>query len=114
MSDYTVPVYKARLQKNYSSIIASIIPKDIVDYLITCDVLTIGDGQIIDHCESEGQKNRKLMDKLLRTSEEGFGDFLKALREDTEYKDLADQIENTKVTHVDISTIQSCNKYTDR
>ncbi|CAC5388672.1 unnamed protein product [Mytilus coruscus] len=110
LSDWTAPVYKVRLQKNYSKIIDSIQHEKIVDHLISCDVMTIADSQIINACPAQIQKNRKLMDILLHGSEHGFMEFLKALREDSVYTELADKIENTTVASRDIATIRNCFK----
>ncbi|XP_063438433.1 uncharacterized protein LOC134719355 [Mytilus trossulus] len=110
LSEWTVPVYKVRLQKNYSKIIDSIHHETIVDHLISRDVLTIADSQMINAYPAQIQKNRKLMDILLHGSEHAFIEFLKALREDFEYTELADEIENTTVASRDISTIKSCFK----
>ncbi|XP_063437036.1 uncharacterized protein LOC134718447 [Mytilus trossulus] len=110
LSEWRVPVYKVRLQKNYSKIIDSIQHETIVDHLISRDVLTIADSQMINAYPAQIQKNRKLMDILLHGSEHAFIEFLKALREDSEYTELADEIENTTVASRDISSIKSCFK----
>ncbi|XP_076088218.1 uncharacterized protein LOC143058629 [Mytilus galloprovincialis] len=112
LSGWTVPVYRVRLQKNYSNIIDCINHEKIVDHLISRDILTIADSQMINACPAQIQKNRKLMDILLHGSEKGFIEFLKALREDSVTTELADEIENTLVTSRNISTIHSCYKYT--
>ncbi|XP_052096542.1 uncharacterized protein LOC127731746 [Mytilus californianus] len=110
LSNWTVPMYKVRLQKNYSNIIDSIQHEKIVDHLISRDALTIADSQMINACPAQIQKNRKLMDILLHESEHEFIEFIKALREDSVYAELADEIENTTVASRDISTIKSCFK----
>ncbi|VDI40873.1 Hypothetical predicted protein [Mytilus galloprovincialis] len=110
LSNWTVPMYKVRLQKNYSKIIDNIQHETIVDHLISRDVLTIADSQMINACPAQIQKNRKLMDILLHGSEHVFIEFLKALREDSVYSELADEIENTTVASRDISTINGCFK----
>ncbi|VDI76438.1 Hypothetical predicted protein [Mytilus galloprovincialis] len=107
LSHWNVPMYKVRLQKNYSKIINNIQHETIVDHLISRDVLTIADSQMINACPAQIQKNRKLMDILLHGSEHVFIEFLKALREDSVYSELADEIENTTVASRDISTIKS-------
>ncbi|VDI02013.1 Hypothetical predicted protein [Mytilus galloprovincialis] len=114
LSNWTVPVYRVRLQKNYSNIVHCINHEKIVDHLISCDILTIADSQMINACPAQIQKNRKLMDILLHGSEKGFIEFLKALREDSVTTELADEIENTLVTSRNISTMQGCYKYTGR
>ncbi|VDI47625.1 Hypothetical predicted protein [Mytilus galloprovincialis] len=110
LSSWTVPMYKVRLQKNYSKIIDNIQHETIVDHLISRDVLTIAESQMINACPAQIQKNRKLMDILLHGSEHAFNEFLKALREDSVYAELADKIENTTVGSRDISTINGCFK----
>ncbi|XP_071138919.1 uncharacterized protein [Mytilus edulis] len=110
LSNWTVPMYKVRLQKNYSNIIDSIQHEQIVDHLISRDVLTIAESQMINASPAQIQKNRKLMDILLHGSEHAFIEFLKALRKDSVYAELADKIENTTVVSRDISTINGCFK----
>ncbi|XP_052080427.1 uncharacterized protein LOC127718447 [Mytilus californianus] len=110
LSERTVPVYRVRLQKNYSNIISCIDHENIVDQLISCDILTIADRQMINACPAQIQKNRKLMDMLLHGSEKGFMEFLKTLRDDYVYTELADEIENTPVVSRDLSTLQGCYK----
>ncbi|VDI26121.1 Hypothetical predicted protein [Mytilus galloprovincialis] len=110
LSNWTIPVFKIRLQKNYTNIINSILHGKIVDHLITRDVLSTADSERIDACPANIEKIRKLMDILLHGSENGFIEFLNALREDSEYTELADEIENTTVSSRDISTMQSCVK----
>ncbi|VDH90115.1 Hypothetical predicted protein [Mytilus galloprovincialis] len=108
LSDRTVPSYKIRLQKNYSNIITSVKHDTIVDHLISYAVLQIGDCQKINACPSQEQKNRQLMDTLLHGNENGFTEFLNALRNDIAYTDLANRIASTEVTSTDRSNIQSC------
>ncbi|VDI37628.1 Hypothetical predicted protein [Mytilus galloprovincialis] len=110
LSQWTVPVYRVRLQKNYSNIIDCINHEKIVDHLISFDILTIADSQMINACPAQIQKNRKLMDILLHGNEKGFFEFLKSLREDSVHTELADEIENTQVSSRDLSTIQGCYK----
>ncbi|XP_076081052.1 uncharacterized protein LOC143051960 [Mytilus galloprovincialis] len=108
LSDRTVPLFKIRLQKNYSDIITSVKHDIIVDHLIPCDVLTFEDCQKINACPSQEQKNRQLMDTLLHGNENGFTEFLNALANDSAYADLANRIAFTEVTSTDRSNIQSC------
>ncbi|OPL20723.1 hypothetical protein AM593_08835, partial [Mytilus galloprovincialis] len=91
LSEYTVPVYRVRLQKNYSNIVDCIHHEKIVDHLISCNILTIADSQMINACPAQIQKNRKLMDILLHGSEKGFIEFLKTMREDSVTTELADK-----------------------
>lgn len=104
--------YKVRLQKNYSEIICNIIHEFIVDRLIECDVLSIEDRQKIEAGQSQKEKNRKLMDNLLhiRECKKGYIEFIKALRADSAYTDLAGQIDNTKVTSNDLLNFDRCYK----
>ncbi|VDI77890.1 Hypothetical predicted protein, partial [Mytilus galloprovincialis] len=53
------------------------------------------DGKKIESGKTPQEKNRTLIDMLLRKKEQGFIEFLKALRKDQVYADLADQIEKT-------------------
>ncbi|XP_063412346.1 uncharacterized protein LOC134695085 [Mytilus trossulus] len=110
LSEWTVPVYRVRLQKNYSNIIDCINHEKIVDHLISRDILTIADSQMINACPAQIQKNRKLMDILLHGSEKGYNEFLNSLQEDSVHTELADEIENTPVSSRDLSTMQGCYK----
>lgn len=84
--------------------------ENIVDHLIEEDVLTIDDKDVIDAFPAQSDKIRKLMEKLMFTEEKGYFKFLSALRLDDCYVDLANQIENTKVTSNDISLLTCCSK----
>ncbi|XP_063411013.1 uncharacterized protein LOC134693963 [Mytilus trossulus] len=108
LSAWTVPLHKVRLQKNYVDIISTIKHEAIVDHLISCEVFTIDDQQTIEACPAQTEKNRKLMDRLLHCGEKCFIEFLNALRSDEIYADLANQIEQTDVTSIDISTLHDC------
>ncbi|XP_076115645.1 uncharacterized protein LOC143083262 [Mytilus galloprovincialis] len=108
LSAWTVPLHKVRLQKNYVDIISTIKHEAIVDHLISCELLTIDDQQIIEACPAQTEKNRKLMDRLLHCGEKCFMEFLNALRSDDVYADLANQIEHTDVTSIEIASLQSC------
>lgn len=104
--------YKVRLQKNYSEIICNIVHESIVDTLIQYSVMSNDDRQKIEAGQSQKEKNRKLMDYLLhiRECKKGYTEFLKALREDSAYIDLASQIDNTKVTSNDLLNFDRCYK----
>ncbi|CAC5412533.1 unnamed protein product [Mytilus coruscus] len=106
ISNVVVHVFVVQLQKNYSNIINNVMYETIEDHLMASDVLTIEDNQMVKSGSTQEQKNRELMDKLLRRGEKQFTEFLTALRGDN--AELADQIEKTEVTSRDISTIQSC------
>ncbi|XP_076080545.1 uncharacterized protein LOC143051537 [Mytilus galloprovincialis] len=110
LSDWNVPLYKVRLQKNYLKVITDIQHDSIVDHLITRDVVSVDDGKKIESGKTPQEKNRMLMDMLLRKNEQGFNEFLKALQKDSIYADLADQIEKTEVTSTDMATLYKCLK----
>ncbi|VDI46442.1 Hypothetical predicted protein [Mytilus galloprovincialis] len=110
LSDWNVPLYKVRLQKNYLKIITDVQHENIVDHLISREVLSVDNGKKIDSGKTPQEKNRNLMDMLLRKSEQGFNEFLKALRKDSIYADLAEQIEKTEVTSTDMATFHKCLK----
>ncbi|CAC5420855.1 unnamed protein product [Mytilus coruscus] len=92
LSVYTDQPYKVRLQKNYSLIVSSIKHDDIVDHLITNDVLSVDEKEKIEKGHSQKEKNRQLMDLLLHKSEKGYTEFLQALQVDPAYTYLAEQI----------------------
>ncbi|VDI02958.1 Hypothetical predicted protein [Mytilus galloprovincialis] len=110
LSDWNVPLYKVRLQKNYLKVITDIQHESIVDHLITKEVVSVDDGKKIESGKTPQEKNRNLMDMLLRKNEQGFNEFIKALRKDSVYADLADQIEKTDVTSRDMATLRKCLK----
>ncbi|CAG2194604.1 unnamed protein product [Mytilus edulis] len=109
LSDWNVPLYKVRLQKNYLKVITDIQHESIVDHLISREVVSVDDGEKIESGKTPQEKNRNLMDMLLRKNERGFNEFLKALRKDSIYADLAEQIEKTEVTSTDMATLHKCN-----
>ncbi|XP_063440026.1 uncharacterized protein LOC134721151 [Mytilus trossulus] len=111
ISDVADHMYVLQLQKNYSNIINNVIYETIEDHLISSDTLTMEDNQMIKFGSTQEQKNRELMDKLLRRGEKEFREFLVALRD--ENAELADQIRNTEVTSKDILTFQTCFKQSD-
>ncbi|XP_071138156.1 uncharacterized protein [Mytilus edulis] len=108
LSVWNVPLYKVRLQKNYLKVITDIKHENIVDHLISREVVSVDDGNKIESGKTPQEKNRNLMDMLLRKNEQGFNEFLKALRKDLIYADLADQIEKTEVTSTDMATLHKC------
>ncbi|XP_063436882.1 uncharacterized protein LOC134718317 [Mytilus trossulus] len=110
LSVCNVPLYKVRLQKNYLKVITDIQHENIVDHLISREVVSVDDGKKIESGKTPQEKNRNLMDMLLRKNEQGFNEFLKALRKDSIYADLADQIEKTEVTSTDMATLYKCFK----
>lgn len=109
LSKRIVPLFKIRLQKNYSMIVNDLRCDAVLDYLVEDEVFSLDDIQVISACSTYSQKNRKLMDKLLRRSEKGFNAFLSALRKE-HFDYIADHIEATSVTRIDVSTFQSCIK----
>ncbi|XP_063436881.1 uncharacterized protein LOC134718316 [Mytilus trossulus] len=109
-SVWNVPLYKVRLQKNYVKVITDIQHESIVDHLISREVVSVDDGKKIESGKTPQEKNRNLMDMLLRKNEQGFNEFLKALRKDSIYAYLAEQIEKTEVTSTDMATLHKCLK----
>lgn len=110
LSTWKVPLFRVRLQKNYTDIVSTITHENIVDYLINEDVLTLDDKYVIESYPAPSDKIRKLMEKLMYTEERGYDHFLSALREDDCYVELASQIKNTEVTSNDISLFTCCSK----
>ncbi|VDI32433.1 Hypothetical predicted protein, partial [Mytilus galloprovincialis] len=100
--------WKVRIQKNYLNIITDIQHESIVDHLISKQVMSNDDGKKIESGKTPQEKNRTLIDMLLRKKEQGFIEFLKALRKDQVYADLANQIEKTVVTSTDMATLHKC------
>ena len=88
------------------NIISNIIHESLVDQLISKDILSTDDGQMIDSCNSQISKNRKLLEKIWYCNEEGFNEFLGALRSDDAYNDLADCVEKTNVTEDEANAFQ--------
>ncbi|XP_063436933.1 uncharacterized protein LOC134718366 [Mytilus trossulus] len=109
-SAWNVPLYKVRLQKNYVKVITDIQHESIVDHLISREVVSVDDGKKIESGKTPQEKNRNLMDMLLRKNEQAFNEFLKALRKDSIYAYLAEQIEKTEVTSTDMATLHKCLK----
>ncbi|VDI50650.1 Hypothetical predicted protein, partial [Mytilus galloprovincialis] len=110
LSTWKVPLFRVRLQKNYTDIVSTIKHENIVDYLITKEVFNIDDKDIIDAYPAQSDKNRKLMEKLMYTEERGYYHFLSALRKDDCYVELANQIEKTNVTSNDNLLLTDCSK----
>ncbi|XP_052094022.1 uncharacterized protein LOC127730016 [Mytilus californianus] len=96
-SQHKQPAYKFRLQKNFKNIVSTITHETIIDHLISEEVFSFDDYQIIDSCPGQTQKNRRLDHLLLSRGDRGYSEFIKALRLDSAYMDLADIIEDTRV-----------------
>ena len=99
-----MPIYQARLQKNYENIINNIHPTSIVDHLITEFILEIDDRQVIESYPSDKQKMRKLVEILMNVGERGYIEFLSSLRSDN-YGDIADMIEKTEITEDEMTML---------
>ena len=65
------------------------------DHLISKEILTVDDRQVIEASPAQSDKNRKLLEILLQGAQNGLDEFLVALRLDEVYTDLAEQIEKT-------------------
>ncbi|CAG2247617.1 unnamed protein product [Mytilus edulis] len=74
------------------------------------EVMSVDDGEKIESGKTTQEKNRTLITLLLRINEQGYIEFLTALRKDSAYADLADEIEYTAVTTRDMSTLHTCYK----
>ena len=80
----------------------------ITDHLISKEILTLDDMQVIEASPAQSDKNRKLLEILLQGAKNGLDDFLVALRLDDVYTDLAEQIEKTNVEPAEIIRLQNC------
>lgn len=101
---------KVRLQKNYIDIITTLKHELITDHLISKEILTLDDIQVIEASPSQSDKNRKLLEILLQGAKNGLDEFIVALRLDAVYTDLAEQIEKTNVEPAEITRLQNCFK----
>ena len=80
------------------------------DHLISKEILTVDDRQVIEASPAQSDKNRKLLEKLLQGAQNGLDEFLVALRLDEGYTDLAERIEKTNVEPAEITRLQNCFK----
>jgi len=80
----------------------------ITDHLISKEILTLDDVQVIEASPAQSDKNRKLLEILLQGAKNGLDEFLVALRLDDVYTDLAEQIEKTNVEPAEITRLQNC------
>ena len=76
------------------------------DHLISKEILTVDDRQVIEASPAQSDKNRKLLEILLQGAQNGLDEFLVALRLDEVYTDLAEQIEKTNVEVAEITTFR--------
>ena len=88
---------KEKITKNYSRIANDLSLVKIMDQLISKNVLSIDDRQRITAEKTQLDMNRKFIEILPKGPGHGYDEFIKALRTDEAYKDLADQIEKTEV-----------------
>ena len=80
----------------------------ITDHLISKEILTLDDVQVIEASPAQSDKNRKLLEILLQGAQNGLDEFLVALRLDEGYTDLAERIEKTNVEPTEITRLQNC------
>ena len=80
------------------------------DHLISKEILTVDDRQVIEASPAQSDKNRKLLEILLKGAQNGLDEFLVALRLDEGYTDLAERIEKTNVEPAEITRLQNCFK----
>jgi hypothetical protein len=78
--------------------------------LISKEILTVDDRQVIEASPAQSDKNRKLLEILLKGAQNGLDEFLVALRLDEGYTDLAERIEKTNVEPAEITRLQNCFK----
>lgn len=88
---------KAKITKNYSRIVNDLSLDSIMDKLISKNVFSIDNQERITAEKTQLDRNRKFIEILLKRQESSYDEFIKALRTDEAYKDLADQIEKTEV-----------------
>ena len=89
---------KSKITKNYSDIVNQLKHDTIVDALIGEFVITTDDLERINAKVTQADKNRELINILLKGPANGYLIFIRELRNDSAYESLADQIENTAVT----------------
>ncbi|CAC5412097.1 unnamed protein product [Mytilus coruscus] len=98
--------YSVRLQKCYQVLVDDLYSAEIIDKLVEDDVLRLECIEELKSCLTPQDKNRKLLRKLIFKYNDGYDKFLCALRDDHVNKDLAERIENTKVTQQDIHLLR--------
>ena len=86
-----------KIKKNYERIVKGLSHVKIVDALISKEVLTFDDGERIDSKATRLDKNKELIRLLRKCPDKGYNEFIKELRNDPVYVELADQIEKTEV-----------------
>ena len=77
------------------------------DHLISKEILTVDDRQVIEASPAQSDKNRKLLEILLQGAKNELDEFLVALRLDI-YTELAERIEKTNVEPTEITRLQNC------
>ena len=80
------------------------------DHLISKEILTVDDRQVIEASPAQSDKNRKLLERLLKDAQNGLDELLVALRLDEGYTDLAERLEQTNVEPAEITRLQNCFK----
>ena len=90
---------EAKIMTNYSSIVEQLSLHKILDELISKNVISLDDQERImsNSNPTQSDKNREFIKILIRGPEKGFNEFIEALRKDSGYVELADQIEKTEV-----------------
>ena len=79
----------------------------ITDHLISKEILTLDDVQVIEASPAQSDKNRKLLEILLQGANNELDEFLVALRLNV-YTELAERIEKTNVEPAEITRLQNC------
>lgn len=89
---------KSKIIKNYSDIVKELRHDTMIDALLSEFVITTDDSERINANVTQSDKNRELINILLKGPANGYLIFIRELRNDSAYEWLADQIENTAVT----------------
>ncbi|XP_052072628.1 uncharacterized protein LOC127710717 [Mytilus californianus] len=87
----------SRIKKNYKNIIENLRLDSILDQMIEDEVFDLDDLEKINSRATQKDKNREFVTLLIRSHQKGYEVFIKCLKEDDSYKDIAQQIEDTKV-----------------
>lgn len=98
--------HSVKLTKNYSHLIQNLSnTEDIIDSLISKEVLDPNDREEINSSGVQAKINRKLIDHIRREDEYQF--FLEALKEDPTNARLASDLESTDVKQDDVDLLQT-------
>lgn len=98
------------MQKNYKLIVQKTICSSVCDHLFASGVISFEDKEEISAgCFTSSERNRRLLGKLLRKDINAYTALLEAYIMDSQYKNIAKQIEETEVTLQEKQMIQTGN-----